>query len=240
MRRVAEALSWVRMETMLDRRVQTLSGGERQRVALARALVDGIACVLLDEPLSALDPHLRAQTLEFLQEVQARLHVTYLYVTHDRAEALRAAHRIGVLRQGRLQQVGTPQEIYQRPATPFVASFIGPIHWLHGEVVFEHGLANVRLAGGGRVPLDGQSIIASGRVMLGLRPEQLRIGEPGFVRARVVHRQFSGAAVSVRLQLDNGCSLTAEVDENEYLPVGDTVPLHWTPRVALVFPEEAD
>src|SRR5262249_48251354 len=111
-------------------RVDRLSGGERQRVALARALVDDPEVVLLDEPLSALDPHLRGQTLELLQETQARLKATYLYVTHDREEALRAAHRMAVLNAGRLEQVGPPEELSHHPRTAFVAGFIGPINWL--------------------------------------------------------------------------------------------------------------
>jgi ABC-type Fe3+/spermidine/putrescine transport system ATPase subunit len=237
-RLVAEALSWVQMETMLNRPVQTLSGGERQRVALARALVDGIPCVLLDEPLSALDPHLRAQTLEFLQDVQSRLRVTYLYVTHDRSEALRAAHRIGVLRQGKLEQVGTPQEIYKRPASPFVASFIGPINWLCGAVMASNATIGLRLADGCTVPLDAACIPTTGRIRLGLRPELLRVGEPGFVRAQVTQLQFSGAAVSVRLQLSDGLTITAELSGTDRQPaLGEIVPVHWTPETALIFPE---
>jgi ABC-type Fe3+/spermidine/putrescine transport system ATPase subunit len=240
-RRVTEALSWVRMEAMLHRRIQTLSGGERQRVALARALVDGIECVLLDEPLSALDPHLRAQTLELLQEVQARLNVTYLYVTHDRAEALRAAHRIGVLRQGRLEQVGTPQQIYQNPASAFIASFIGPMNWLSGQMDTEQGVAAVRLTSGDRVPLDGQALPLQRQVRVGVRPEQVRLGEPGFVRGCIVQRQFSGAVISLRLELHSGASITAEVSELDTLPaIGEIVALHWVPRLALLFPEESD
>jgi ABC-type Fe3+/spermidine/putrescine transport system ATPase subunit len=236
--RVAEALSWVQMQSMRDRRVQTLSGGERQRVALARALVDGIPCVLLDEPLSALDPHLRAQTLDFLQDVQSRLKVTYLYVTHDRIEALRAAHRIGVLRQGRLEQVGTPQEIYRRPISPFVASFIGPINWLSGQVVNSDGRTSLRLANGLNVPLDSTQVPASSRVRLGLRPEQIRIGEPKFVPAQVTQLQFSGAAISVRLQLTDRLAITAELSDTDRQPaMGENVPVHWVPETALIFPE---
>jgi ABC-type Fe3+/spermidine/putrescine transport system ATPase subunit len=249
--RVVEALSWVRMETMLNRRIQTLSGGERQRVALARALVDGIECVLLDEPLSALDPHLRAATLEFLQEVQARLRVTYLYVTHDRSEALRAAHRIGVLNRGRLEQVGPPSDIYHRPASAYVASFIGPINWLLGTVDGTGGSARVRLACGSCIPLNGppSRTLATRerepvmqheqRVQLGVRPEHLRLGEPAFLHACVAQRQFSGSSVSLRFKMDGDASLVAEIPESEPLPgIGEQVPIHWDPGAALVFPEE--
>ena len=95
--------------------------------------------MLLDEPLSALDPHLRAGTLELLQGLQARLGLTFLFITHDREEALRTGHRIGVLNHGRLEQIGTPEEIYRRPQTAFVASFLGKINWLAGEIVSDGG-----------------------------------------------------------------------------------------------------
>src|SRR5207237_1542028 len=131
-RLVGEALSWVKLQAHARRRVDSLSGGERQRVALARALVDSPQCVLLDEPLSALDPHLRTETLELLQSIQKRLGMTFLFITHDREEALRLGHRIGVLNCGKLEQVGTPQEMYDSPRTPFVASFLGTINWISG------------------------------------------------------------------------------------------------------------
>src|SRR4029079_19393122 len=107
-RLVQEALGWVQLERHAQRRVDSLSGGERQRVALARALVDSPQCVLLDEPLSALDPHLRAQTLELLQNIQKRLATTFLFITHDREEALRLGHRIRVPNFGPVGAERTP------------------------------------------------------------------------------------------------------------------------------------
>src|SRR5690606_26048099 len=112
-------------------------------------------------------------TLELLQETQARLGVTYLYVTHDRAEALRAADRIGVLNDGRLEQVGTPEDLYHRPATPFVASFLGPINWFAGELISHEGHHAVHLPGGAVVPLNGQPLPATRRVLVGVRPEAI-------------------------------------------------------------------
>jgi ABC-type Fe3+/spermidine/putrescine transport system ATPase subunit len=173
--RVARALDWVELREFASRRVEGLSGGERQRVALARALVNESDAVLLDEPLSALDPHLRGQTLRLLQSIQSRLGVAYLYVTHDRDEALRAAHRIGVLNGGRLEQVGTPEEIYRRPATAFVASFMGPINWLRGLLRKEAGTAFLELPRGDRVPLDGRALPDVSRLVLGIRPEDIRL-----------------------------------------------------------------
>jgi len=132
---VDQALCWVQLQSHARRNVESLSGGERQRVALARALVDSPECVLLDEPLSALDPHLRAQTLELLKDIQRRLRTTFIFITHDRDEALRLGHRVGVLNRGRLEQIGTPEQIYRQPRTPFVASFIGRINWIGARLV---------------------------------------------------------------------------------------------------------
>src|SRR5439155_3532874 len=170
-RLVGKALDWVKLQQHARRRVESLSGGERQRVALARALVDSPQCVLLDEPLSALDPHLRAETLELLQSIQKRLGTTFLFITHDREEALRLGHRIGVLNSGHLEQVGTPQEMYDAPRTAFVASFLGKINWIKGDCFHS-----------GAVVIEGQSLpcamnngIARGKVQLGIRPEDVLI-----------------------------------------------------------------
>jgi ABC-type Fe3+/spermidine/putrescine transport system ATPase subunit len=233
--RVREALRWVRLEAFAGRRIDGMSGGERQRVSLARALVNRPACVLLDEPLSALDPHLRGQTLELLQETQARLGLTYLYITHDRAEALRAAHRLGILHAGRLQQLGTPEDLYHQPVSPFVASFVGPINWLAGELEAD-GRPFLRLAGGQRVPLVESKWPAGSRVRLGVRPESVRLGPEG-LPARVGLRQFGGATVSLRLEMDGGEVLAAELPGDAAIPaVGEWVRATWAPEAALLFP----
>jgi ABC-type Fe3+/spermidine/putrescine transport system ATPase subunit len=235
-RQVLRALSWVKLDHFASRRVDSLSGGERQRVALARALVDDPDCVLLDEPLSSLDPHLRAQTLELLQDLQTRLKVTYLYVTHDREEALRAAHRVGVLHQGRLEQVGTPEEVYHRPRTAFVASFVGPINWLNGELAGLCGRVAIRLATGHDVPLDGQPLPGARAVRLGVRPEDVQLGSEGFFSACVVNRQFSGSAVSLRLTAPGGLTLSAELRGDRRPPqVGEVVGVTWAARSAHLF-----
>ncbi len=233
--RVAQALDWVELGPFASRRVEALSGGERQRVALARALVSESEAVLLDEPLSALDPHLRTQTLELLQDIQERLKVAYLYVTHDREEALRAAHRVGVLNQGRLEQVGPPEEIYRRPVSPFVASFIGPINWLSGERS-EQGDGWVELSGGPRVPTTSRTLPAGPKLLLGVRPQDLWLGLEGFLGARIVGRQFSGTSVSLRLMSELGVPLTAELRADvETPPVGTDVRVSWSPEEAHIF-----
>lgn len=238
--RVMRALDWVGLGAFASRRVATLSGGERQRVALARALIDEPECVLLDEPLSALDPHLRAQTLELLKEIQARLHVTYLYVTHDREEALRAATRVGVLNQGRLEQIGPPEQVYRQPRTPFVASFIGPINWLVVEREEHEGRPTLALPGGDRFEAGDLPHAFGGakRLRLGIRPESIVLDDCGLLRGEVISRQFSGASIAVKLRTAGGATLLAELPGDRAAPsVGDVVGISWRPSSVHWFAE---
>jgi ABC-type Fe3+/spermidine/putrescine transport system ATPase subunit len=234
-RLVAEALGWVKLQQHARRRVDSLSGGERQRVALARALVDSPQCVLLDEPLSALDPHLRSETLELLQSIQKRLQTTFLFITHDREEALRLGHRIGVLNCGRLEQVGTPQEMYDAPRTAFVASFLGKINWLAGEYVHS-GTSRALVIDGQPVPCVSGNGIAGNTVQLGIRPEDVQIDSDGWLAAQVVGRQFLGDCVVLELQLASGARIIA--DRREPLPdvaPGQQVRIRWVPESAHLF-----
>jgi putative spermidine/putrescine transport system ATP-binding protein len=132
--RVREALALVRLPEVLERRPAQLSGGQRQRVALARALVNRPRVLLLDEPLGALDLKLRQEMQEELKMLQERLGISFLHVTHDQEEALAMSDRLAVLSQGRIEQVGTPAEVYERPATPFVAGFVGASNTVAGEL----------------------------------------------------------------------------------------------------------
>ena len=240
-RRVAEALGWVQMQKHAKRRIAMLSGGEKQRVALARALVNEPECLLLDEPLSALDPHLRAHTLELLQDIQLRLNVTYLYITHDREEALRIAHRIGVLNRGRLEQVGTPEQIYQQPRTAFVASFLGRINWLRGELQSSGGNSAMRLSSGEIVPLAATSLPNAQAIKLGVRPEDIQLSDSGPLQAHVIGRQFSGPSVLVRMVTGDGTQLAAHI--REPLPevaVGSMVHVSWPAGAAHVYAADAE
>lgn len=238
--RALEALGWVQMEHHARRAVETLSGGERQRVALARALVDAPECLLLDEPLSALDPHLRGQTLELLKGLQRRLGTTFLFVTHDREEALRVGHRIGVLNRGHLEQIGRPEEVYRRPRTAFVASFLGRINWLAGTGYARPGRQGVEVAQAW-IPCPDQPALPAGPVLVGVRPEDLQIGPSGWLSARVVERTFLGDVVQWHLVLADGTTLLAD----QRPPVGDwrvgqSVQLHWDPATMHVFARQAD
>jgi len=167
--------------SLLDRKPGELSGGQRQRVAIARALVRRPSAFLLDEPLSNLDVQLRAETRAELKQLQRKLNVTTLYVTHDQTEAMTLGDRIALLREGTLVQVGSPLEVYTEPRTPFAASFIGtpPMNLFPAEIKWENGKA--ALASGAvtfSLPVEkarGMEKIGRGRVLVGIRPEHLRV-----------------------------------------------------------------
>ncbi|HZR71084.1 MAG TPA: ATP-binding cassette domain-containing protein [Burkholderiales bacterium] len=183
-RRAQEVAELLEIGAMLDRRPSALSGGQRQRVALARALVRHPALFLLDEPLSNLDARLRASVRQYIRDVQRRLSVTTLYVTHDQTEAMTLGHRVVVLDRGRMQQVDTPLAVYERPANAFVAGFLGapPMNLVPGEVaggVLAVGDQRVDLRRAWRAGASASARLApacdpsalSGRVLVGVRPE---------------------------------------------------------------------
>ncbi|MHA7775437.1 ABC transporter ATP-binding protein [Roseibium sp. M-1] len=170
-RKAEEALELVRLPGYGDRAPSALSGGQRQRVALARALVNQPKVLLLDEPLGALDLKLREQMQEELKSLQQSLGITFIFVTHDQGEALSMADRVAVFNQGRIQQVGTPEDIYQRPDTPFVADFVGSSNVLPPSLVME---------------LTGREATAS------LRPEAIRLGSAEPHRATVTGLSYTG------------------------------------------------
>jgi iron(III) transport system ATP-binding protein len=172
--RVEEMLALIQMQGELgSRKPSQLSGGQQQRVALARALAVEPKCLLLDEPLSNLDTILRHEMRREIQRICKQTGITTLYVTHDQKEALSCADRIAVLQDGKLVQVGTPVELYQSPATAFVADFVGRTNLLEGEIVaFENGSIHIATAAGPVVATKGPP---SGRVILSIRPERVRI-----------------------------------------------------------------
>src|SRR5918911_2252081 len=194
-RRVNEALALVGLEEYGDRTPAQLSGGQQQRVAVARALVKRPAVLLLDEPLGALDLKLRQRLQVELSEIHREVGTTFVYVTHDQEEAMSMADRIAVMNHGRIEQLGTPFEIYRRPASRFVADFIGDANFL--DVSLDGDVAV--LADGTRVPCERGSVLTDGSLML--RPESLRLadgsGDRPSVRGRVVQSSFLGTRVRV-------------------------------------------
>ena len=168
-KRVTEMLALIKMQKFGDRYPYQLSGGQQQRVALARALAIQPHVLLLDEPLSALDAKIRLSLRQEIRAIQRQLGITTIYVTHDQEEALSLSDRIVVMNEGRIEQIGTPFQIYNFPETPFVASFVGTLNVLHGQVLD---------GASGRIVIDGQEIIAAKPL------EHLRVGEPTSIALR--------------------------------------------------------
>jgi spermidine/putrescine ABC transporter ATP-binding subunit len=174
--RVGWALELVRLGRFAGRDVRQLSGGQQQRVALARAIVFHPPVVLMDEPLGALDKNLRFEMQVEIKEIQQRLGMTMLYVTHDQEEAMSMSDRIAILNRGRIDQVGLPGEVYERPANPFVGRFLGEANLIEGIVIGQSGeLVRLRLASGQelRVPRSAGAVTGSG--LLFIRPERVEI-----------------------------------------------------------------
>jgi ABC-type sugar transport system ATPase subunit len=199
--RIDEAARMLDLERYLDRKPGALSGGQRQRVALARAVVSRPAVFLMDEPLSNLDAKLRTQTRAELVDLHQRLGTTFIYVTHDQVEAMTMADRIAIMSEGRLQQVGTPREVYEAPANLFVAGFIGTPAMNTGLATVEGGTARI---GASSVPVGD----AGGRsqAIVGVRPEDLRLDPAGAVVATVRHVEWLGHEALVRVELSGGPS----------------------------------
>jgi iron(III) transport system ATP-binding protein len=202
--RVEEVLRVVRLDELADRQATDLSGGQQQRLALARALVMRPPLLLLDEPLSNLDAKLREEMRFELKRLQRSLGITAVYVTHDQVEALAMSNRIAVMRDGRIQQVGKPREIYERPSSRFVADFIGSSNFIEGEVVDVGSESSYAVrTPGGVLRVTGASALGRGsKVVVSIRPEHvgLRPGGPGPSgdhgwRGEVLARAFLGESV---------------------------------------------
>src|SRR3984957_17473830 len=199
-RRVAEALALVKLTGMEDRRPRQLSGGQQQRVALARALVINPTVLLLDEPFSALDKNLRASMQIELREIQRKLGLTTIFVTHDQSEALSISDRMAVMSEGKIRQLGAPLDIYRRPRDRFVASFVGDTNCLRGELVGVAASEAVIALGGAQIKVWGEHLAGarpSASVDLFVRPERLRIsehGEPSAMAGQIVAQTYHGGA----------------------------------------------
>jgi spermidine/putrescine transport system ATP-binding protein len=195
--RVMEAIELIRLQGMEKRRPTQLSGGQRQRVAMARAIVCRPKVLLLDEPLSALDAQLRHQMQVELKRIQSKLGITFVFVTHDQEEALAMSDRILVMNRGEVEQIGTPLEIYQKPATPFVASFIGSSNRMGVEEFrTESGELSARVASGRWISLGNREKPDEGKYILSIRPEGIDIGggtsKTNEIEGRVIQVLFRG------------------------------------------------
>jgi multiple sugar transport system ATP-binding protein len=235
--RVREVAATLGLAELLDRKPAALSGGQRQRVALARAIVSRPAAFLMDEPLSNLDAKLRVQTRLELAELHQRLATTVVYVTHDQVEAMTLATRLAILDQGRLQQLGTPREVYERPCNLFVAQFIGnpPMNIVPGSFGADAGAPHLEIAGT-RLPwpddLPGPAFGSS--VVVGVRPEHLVPGADG-IPAEVRAVEWLGSERHLVTQVGGATVVVREgVGGHEAVP-GEVVRLTCEPRHVHLF-----
>jgi spermidine/putrescine transport system ATP-binding protein len=243
-RRVGEALELVHLTGYEKRKPNQLSGGQQQRVALARALVNRPNVLLLDEPLGALDLKLRKQLQVELKRVQIEVGITFVYVTHDQEEALTMSDRIAVMNRGKVDQLGTPEELYERPRTRFVADFIGTTNLLSGSVesVAGSGPALVRLASGEPCAVADGSLRVGDPVELSVRPESVELratdggpARPVSIAATVEQVAYLGGNVQYIVRTGGGLSITALAPKaGERLPVGGAVDVSWPLTEALV------
>jgi spermidine/putrescine transport system ATP-binding protein len=205
--RVDEALSMVKMTEFASRVPAKMSGGQQQRVALARALVNRPRLLLLDEPLSALDANLRREMQLELKALQKKVGITFLFVTHDQEEAMALSDRIALLRDGQLEQMASPREIYYRPATEYVAQFIGQTNLIRAQI--RQGLAH--FAG-----LSWKVELSDGPATFSLRPEHLKLATPGFtsgvpIQGQIESRRFEGSTEHLEIRVGSEGLLRARV-----------------------------
>jgi len=231
--RVREVAATVQIERLLDKRPATLSGGEAQRVALARTIVVRPAVFLMDEPLSSLDAKLRIEMRTEIKRLHAALRATFVYVTHDQAEAMTMADRIVVMHQGRIQQVGPPLAIYNDPATRFVAGFFGVPSMNFVDGALRADGARLRFeAPGIDLAVDGRSL--AGPAALGVRPEHVRLGTGDGWKATVTLIEPLGDETLVFLDY-GGASLVAKVDPQADVAVGDQRTFAFNPAKLVFF-----
>src|SRR6185369_1247403 len=245
--RVEEMLALVQLTGFAARRPDQLSGGQRQRVALARSLAKRPKVLLLDEPLAALDRKLREETRFELKELQARLQTTFVIVTHDQDEAMTVADRIALMHQGKLAQVGTPAEIYERPNSRWVAGFVGDVNLIEGRVTAVYPSFVMVEREGMRLRV-AHAPVAPGPIALALRPEKIRLShaapdgafENG-AAGTVTDIGYLGTLSLYKVRLDDGLTLKAAVMNEQRaerpIDVNERVWLSWTPEAGVLLME---
>ncbi len=240
--RVAEMLSLVELPEHGSRKPRQLSGGQQQRVALARSLVVEPTVLLLDEPLGALDLKLRKQMQIELKHIQQRVGITFIYVTHDQEEALTMSDTVVVMNNGRVEQAGSAEEIFERPRTRFVAGFMGA-QVLKADIVGQDATsARIRIGQGQAQVTVGQGLPETmGGVAVVVRPEKVRLDVADGWPATVRNRVYKGSVMSYHLALDDGTALTADVAHDEpghRHEIGDAVTIGFRPDDLVVIPDD--
>ncbi len=239
--RVAEAARVLEIDTLLERYPRQLSGGQRQRVAMGRAIVRDPKVFLFDEPLSNLDAKLRVQMRTEVKRLRARLETTTMYVTHDQVEAMTLADRIAVLDAGRIEQLGTPEDVYERPATTFVASFIGApsMNLIPGRIVRSGNATAVELPAGVKVPLTDtiDATLEGMAVTVGIRPEHLEWAapeHPAAIEATALVVEPLGSDTLAAIALD-GRDVQVRLPPKKVRRAGDPVRLNVAPEDVHLF-----
>lgn len=235
---LADVAKLLQIENLLDRKPGQLSGGQRQRVAMGRAIVREPRAFLFDEPLSNLDAKLRVQMRLEIHKLQADLGTTSLYVTHDQVEAMTLGHRIVVMNAGRTEQIGTPAEVYETPATTFVAGFIGtpPMTLNNGRIASDGGA--VELSGGVRLPINGAGGEPGRPVIAGVRPENIEPVAGGPIELQAEMIEVLGADQIAHLKAD-GIDLPARLPRQMKIAPGDRIRLAVNPSAIRLFDPES-
>lgn len=247
-RRVAEALNLVRLTGYEKRMPSQLSGGQRQRVAIARSVVLKPRVLLLDEPLGALDLKLRQEMQRELKQLQQRLGITFIYITHDQEEALNMSSRVVIMRRGVVEQVGTPEDVYEHPRTLFAADFVGQSNLLHGFISSADGENLTFRTGGVEMPAMASASFqprVGQKAVLCLRPQRVRYGsEPQHtmtLKGTLLSKEYVGGMQHTRIALNEQVVLSAvnQSSELDSRAVGTEVCVGWDVRHAPLVPEEA-
>lgn len=233
--KVAEAARILGIEKLLDRPVGGLSGGDRQRVALGRAIVRDPKCFLMDEPLGALDAEFREHMAEELRALHDRMGATTIYVTHDQLEAMQMGDKIVVMNHGVVEQFGTPQDIYDKPATMFVADFIGSpsMNFLKFHGNLDTAATSVELHRQ-KLPVPALCEPFEGDMVYGVRPEHIRLSDKANYRGEIVATEYLGTTQIVTLQTHNG-DVKARVASDQKAQVGETIGLAFNGKTVTLF-----
>jgi spermidine/putrescine transport system ATP-binding protein len=250
-RRVADALDLIRLSGFDKRKPAQLSGGQRQRVALARALVNSPAVLLLDEPLGALDLKLRREMQAELKRIQRDVGITFLYVTHDQDEAMSMSDRIAVMRDGMIEQIGAPSEVYERPVNAFVAGFVGISNVIEATVAGREGdLTRVDSPEVGPIRIPGQPDSIAGKILISVRPEKVtmlplvmdRPSRENVLRGRVTEVLYGGAFTRYEVAVGEQRLIVMEQNTGAGPRVreGEEVWLGWSAEQTVVFPGSRD
>ena len=238
-----EMLRLMQLDAYADRRPAQLSGGQQQRVALARALITNPQALLLDEPLSALDPFLKIRMRAELKKLQSSLGITFVHVTHSQEEAMALADLIVVMNDGRIEQAATPRTVFERPATPFVARFMGDHNVISGRVAaHERDELLLSVPGGGEFVATDGAAVADEKADIAIRTDKIRIGDPagpglGFTGS-VTNVEYRGASVKLSVSGAGIEDFTAVISDSEFfvrpIRVGEAIPLCWGKQDAIV------